>query len=195
MTNSGNFQTSLNQQDSDNSLWHYACQQYKQAEVKNICLALQDRFGADVNVLLTAGWAATQGFAPDWPPLLEETTSWQAKIVEPLRAVRRQLDKTSVLEQSLYTALCRLEIDAEKLELAYLYKKLTRHSRRLCGPRASGAELSCNNITSYLNYLISKNPVKAEHQSILQHAEVLNYHLCKSYLPQAATTIPNPQQR
>jgi len=177
LINSGIFQDSLTQQDLDNPLWHYACQQYEQPAVKSICLALQDSCGADVNMLLTASWAATQGLAPDWPSILNEIAGWQTKIVGPLRAVRKQLDKTSAPEQRLYTALCRLEIDAEQIELAYLYKMVIKQSHRLYKPLKAGSELSCHNITSYLNYLINKNPTKAEHQSILQHAQALNYHL------------------
>lgn len=102
----------------DNGLWHYSVERYQRAGVEPLLLALQDRFGADINLLLAACWLAFEGrqlSAADARRARLETASWQGNCVQPLRAVRRYL-KTVPGCESLRAQVKALELDAESME-------------------------------------------------------------------------------
>lgn len=77
-----------------NLLWQYSLANYARDGVADACLALQDDFGLDVNLLLYGAWLASQGFCLT-PAHLAELDSgiadWRDNVVRPLRALRRQM--------------------------------------------------------------------------------------------------------
>ncbi|MEZ5932357.1 MAG: TIGR02444 family protein [Alphaproteobacteria bacterium] len=76
------------------AFWTFSVDVYQRPGIEAACLALQDRHGLNVNLLLWALWLADCGVALN-PPLLEKArltvAPWQQAAVEPLRAVRRWL--------------------------------------------------------------------------------------------------------
>jgi uncharacterized protein (TIGR02444 family) len=74
------------------SLWEFALATYGCPGVDGACLALQDEFGLDVNVILLCLWLGRDGhdIAPVLDRILEVSDEWQAAIV-PLRTGRRVL--------------------------------------------------------------------------------------------------------
>lgn len=128
-----------------NPLWDFALRLYGSEGVERACLALQDRHGADVNLLLFCCWAALAEGRPLSPERLQgamdAVTDWQREVVVPLRAVRRRLRQpppafadgdSAALRQTVKTA----ELDAERQELG----ELLRHAT-LAGHGASEAAL------------------------------------------------------
>lgn len=124
-------------------LWDYAVGLYGRPGVAAACLALQDRRGADVNLLLLACWLAAAGRRPDASRLARaraEAADWQEAIVRPLRNARLNL-KRAIAEEAdgairapLEAARARLagmELDAERAELLLL--------ERACGGGPSHA--------------------------------------------------------
>ena len=109
-------------------LWSFALKVYGAADVSASCLALQDRFGADVPVLLTALWMAQRGVRLDASGMAEierRIGPWRTEMVAPLRALRRRLKSDPPLPPSeeteaLRTDIKRAELYAEKIELATL---------------------------------------------------------------------------
>ncbi|HEV2530161.1 TIGR02444 family protein [Phenylobacterium sp.] len=72
------------------SIWDWTLKAYGRPGVPEACLALQDRFGQNTDLLLWAVWAEVKD-----PSLLARavavTRAWEAVALAPLRAVRRGL--------------------------------------------------------------------------------------------------------
>jgi uncharacterized protein (TIGR02444 family) len=76
------------------SLWERAIRAYEQAEVKRLCLELQDDHGQSVSYLLWALWVGEQGrpVEADLAARAAELAhDWELGVLKPLRAVRRRL--------------------------------------------------------------------------------------------------------
>jgi len=74
--------------------WAFSLRVYGRPGVAEACLALQDRHGVDVNLLLWCAWAGTEGIALDRAALdraVAATAPWRDAVVRPLRTVRRAL--------------------------------------------------------------------------------------------------------
>ena len=68
------------------ALWDYAVDLYARPGVREACLALQDRAGADVNLLLLACWLGATGRRLDPAALARLQTdalAWQEAVVRP----------------------------------------------------------------------------------------------------------------
>jgi uncharacterized protein (TIGR02444 family) len=90
---------------------------YGRPGVAPACLALQDRFGCDVNLVLFALWAARCGTALDsteFDRLDTAVKAWRTEIVEPIRALRRRLKADSLGVSPEAAEGCRKKLlDAE----------------------------------------------------------------------------------
>ena len=111
------------------SFWSFATAVYDRAGMSAACLALQDSFGADVNVLLFCVWLGAHGrpFAPCADRSLALSRLWQTTVVAPLRAGRRALSEIAGREEAseletaavfkLRETIKAAELAAEKLEI------------------------------------------------------------------------------
>ena len=102
------------------SLWDFSVELYARPGVAAACLALQDRAGADVCLLLAALWLERRGVAATAARLaqLERLAApWQASVVAPLRDLRRAW-KTAAGNDAELAGLRRqladLELQAER---------------------------------------------------------------------------------
>lgn len=76
-----------------NPFWEFSLAHYTRDEVPEACLALQDEFGLDVNLLLYAAWLAgmDQCLTVEHLKGMEAIIApWRTRVVQPLRALRRQ---------------------------------------------------------------------------------------------------------
>lgn len=110
---------------SDHPFWSFSLEVYARPGVAPACLALQDRYGLDVNLLLFGLWSAVVGRAPWRPPelrpLLTGADEWQTAVVRPLRAVRRRLKLGAAgvpdaIVQGLRRELAAVELGGERVE-------------------------------------------------------------------------------
>ncbi len=102
-----------------NPLWDYAAEVYEHDGVATACLALQDRFGVDVNLLLYAAWLAKlrrRLTAAHLQALEAAIADWREEVVRPLRALRRQI-RTTPGAGDVYDGLKALEMRAERVQL------------------------------------------------------------------------------
>lgn len=114
--------------DAAGDLWAFALKVYVGEGVSAACLDLQDRFGADVPVLLTVLWMAKRDLrlnAEGMAALETRIGPWRAEMVAPLRALRRRLKEgpapaPSDATEALRTEIKRAELHAEKIELVNL---------------------------------------------------------------------------
>ncbi|TNF36101.1 MAG: TIGR02444 family protein [Gammaproteobacteria bacterium] len=140
----------------ESKLWDYSTQIYQLADVESSCLLLQNRFDADVNILLYCCWLGEQGIelnASDIDKLVSSTQPWQHSMIKPLREARRMMKQHIIalpgdqLEQTLAN-ITEMEINAEhmaqlSLEKAINLDAMPRDSQR------SATEIAAHNLLLY----------------------------------------------
>jgi len=109
------------------SLWKCSVHTYGKPGVAAACLALQNRHGLDVNVLLFCCWfGCTRGVVdePLWDRVLAFSEPWADNVVRPLRAVRTWMKHTGCTQPDISNDACmelreeikRVELNAEQLQ-------------------------------------------------------------------------------
>jgi uncharacterized protein (TIGR02444 family) len=76
------------------SFWNFSLALYGRPGVAPALIALQDRLGLDVNILLYCCWAGSEGRSltvADLAAIEAVVEPWQAEVVRPLRSLRRRL--------------------------------------------------------------------------------------------------------
>jgi uncharacterized protein (TIGR02444 family) len=110
----------------DGPHWRFAVGIYAREGVSQACLALQDRFGVDVIVLMAALYGAVAlGKAPgadDIERMDAAIVQWRDAVVQPLREVRRYLKTADMGESAehLRGIVKSTELRSEQIELALL---------------------------------------------------------------------------
>ena len=134
----------------DNEFWRFSLAVYSRAGVAEECLALQEKAGADVNVLLFCAWTGTQAIVlsrDDIEQALRLVVAWQDNVVRPLRGVRQSMKVLDHHEsESFRTRVKSMEIEAEQIEQAVLFA----YSKRLQSTRRDMREAVIENIQGYL---------------------------------------------
>src|ERR1700710_543458 len=98
--------------------WDFSLGFYAQPGIAEICLDLQDRFGADVNVVLYLLWQAQRRrrlTSVKIEKLIALTSDWQQHVVRPLREVRRFLKEPGPTWSSDSVASFRQRLKGEEL--------------------------------------------------------------------------------
>lgn len=116
--------------------WDWSLAIYARAGVAEACLALQDRRGVDVNLILFAIWLAVDGralgnnaatAAAVLDTLAGDARRWQVEMVQPLRSCRRAARSAGAALPSdalerFRDAVKALELDAERHEQWLLFR-------------------------------------------------------------------------
>ncbi|MBI0536481.1 TIGR02444 family protein [Roseomonas sp. KE2513] len=115
-----------------NDLWRFSCTVYAAPGVAEACLYLQDRYGADVNLLLLAAWLGSmRGVRMEMPlPDAIADASWQEAVIRPLRAVRRRVKAGGLDDPSFrefHAQLLATELAAERIRQAQLFHWAEHH--------------------------------------------------------------------
>ena len=127
----------------DEDFWRFSTRIYRLDRVANSCLALQDRFGVDVNMMLFCCWAGTTvGTLPDSSirAAVAFSTEWSENVVRPLRGVRRWM-KSEMGESPLRDAIKRDELQAERIQQETLEAQVADLPRSTPGSAAVRANL------------------------------------------------------
>jgi uncharacterized protein (TIGR02444 family) len=169
-------------QPADAPLWTFAVNLYGAPGVAEACLALQDRYGCDVNVLLFAAWmGAAHHHTLSSVELAEAAATvqhWHAEIVRPLRSVRRRLKSgpppaRHATTEALRARVKSVELEAERIELAMLEALAARAYTR--GSTSGGESLA--NLEVAVRYF-SGGEVSAEALGLIRVIEKgLNMHI------------------
>ncbi|MBI1943364.1 MAG: TIGR02444 family protein [Betaproteobacteria bacterium] len=105
------------------SFWRFSLRTYRKPGVAAACLALQDRCGVDVNLLLYCCWQGRRGRALGKRALraaMNLVKPWQWNVLRPLRQARRAIGKQDPSLQRLRRRITALELEAERIEQARL---------------------------------------------------------------------------
>lgn len=115
----------MKQQNTQADHWQFSLAVYTHGDVSEHCLALQNRLGLDVNILLMMLWAARLwGCAPS-PQQIEEADTtvraWREEVILPLRKLRTRLKSgpppaPDAMTNEFRENIKRLELDAERRE-------------------------------------------------------------------------------
>ena len=107
---------------SPGAFWEFSLAFYAREPVGAACLSLQDRRGADVNILLLCCWLATLKLTLNEAGIksaIEAVADWRRDVLMPLRAVRRQvvnapmeIDKAE--RRAIKDGLLAAELDSER---------------------------------------------------------------------------------
>jgi uncharacterized protein (TIGR02444 family) len=109
---------------SSSPFWRFSLGFYRMDGVPEACLALQDRGGADVNIVLFLLWTASQGrrlSSDAVQALTDKVRTWQSDVIAPIRNLRRMLkDAPPLLDKGtaevFRTKIKALELEAERLQ-------------------------------------------------------------------------------
>jgi uncharacterized protein (TIGR02444 family) len=141
----------------DLPFWSFSIDLYARPGVAPACLALQDRFGCDVNILLFALWAARCGKAlarADFDALDAAVAPWRGGVVEPIRALRRALKADALgaapaSAERLRAKLLEAELQGEKAAQEILAKAVPLPSP---GEGVMDHGLAGGNLAAYLRW-------------------------------------------
>ena len=108
----------------NNPFWDYSIAHYAIDGVAPACVALQDEFGLDVNVVLYAAWWGARGMRLEQRHLNAIETAvapWRNHVVVPLRKLRRQW-RDYPGEGEFRDAVKALELQAERRQQDMMYE-------------------------------------------------------------------------
>lgn len=108
---------------TETGFWPFATAVYKLDGVAETCLALQDKHGVDVVMLLFCLWTALSRRDADrllLPRAVGFSRDWNSEVVQPLRAVRRWLKTADGDYNQLREAIKADELAAEKCQVEKL---------------------------------------------------------------------------
>jgi len=118
-----------------NDLWDYAARVYARGRASAACLALQDRHGLDVNVLLYCCWVASSGRGVFRDGELEHALTaigpWRMDVIDVLHDLKVRLKgdvapAPKALADELRRVVVESELHAEHAEVLMLHAAMTR---------------------------------------------------------------------
>ncbi|MBL8629363.1 MAG: TIGR02444 family protein [Rhodospirillaceae bacterium] len=119
-----------------NPLWDFAVWAYNEPDVEKACLALQNRLGADVTMIMFCLWLARRGTPGNFlarylGAAIKLSRDWQRSFVEPLRTCRTNfkdfITNTDMGGEEMDTAnalrarIKQCELDMEQLQMLAMY--------------------------------------------------------------------------
>ena len=115
---------------ADTPFWRFSLDFYRRPGVSDVCLALQDDCGADVNLLLFLFWLASDDrqLSADEVQMLEDNVrDWRRLAIAPLRDTRRRLKGAETLiapdkQEAFRAKVMAIELEAERLQQEALYE-------------------------------------------------------------------------
>jgi uncharacterized protein (TIGR02444 family) len=120
----------------DNEFWRFSLVVYAAPGVADECLALQETFGIDVNLLLFCAWlGAARGVVLtqfDVERADAAVRNWHESVVHPLRGVRQTLKSICGDCDGFRLKVKAIELEAEQMEQAMLYTHAREHWSQTC---------------------------------------------------------------
>lgn len=120
-----------------NAFWKFSLALYRADGVADACLTLQERRGADVNLLLYCCWLGQAGRALDRRTLratMARVSCWQTEVVNPLRQARRALKHPPDGLPAAAVGDLRKRIGTLELDLEYMQQRLLVDAAQALAP-------------------------------------------------------------
>ena len=141
---------------SPEDFWSFSLALYCRAPVAQACLSLQDRRGADVNLLLAICWLAARGYEASvdaLPAAMAAADPWNEAILKPLRSTRRRLgadfsDIGQGDQQSIKHGILSVELECERVAQQKIAAALEPYALELS--HAPARDLAATGLDRYL---------------------------------------------
>lgn len=159
----------------DNPFWAFSLEIYAAPEVEQSCLALQEEFSLDVNLLLLCCWLGRHGVLLDpkgLQTLRDQSKAWRREVVSPLREMRQRLKLAvgAVLPErsaGLRESIKACELESERILQDLLYDILENLPGR-DGRDADRAGLMRANLVNY-----ARQAGVTDRRGMIPHLEIL----------------------
>jgi uncharacterized protein (TIGR02444 family) len=121
--------TDTQPQTETTPFWRFSLQFYRLAGVADACIALQDEYAVDVNLLLFLLWRAGDGrllSTDEVKTLDDKVRDWRNLTVVSIRTIRRKLKSKQTLvasgeQEAFRTKIKAIELEAERLQQQALF--------------------------------------------------------------------------
>ena len=149
----------------DNPFWDFSIRVYAEEGVAEACLALQERQGADINVVLYCLWVAQQGCGrlarSELREFLDLIATWRDDVIIPLRTLRKRLKEgigsiPADHSEIVRSTVTRAELDAEHAEQLLLASSIPGSRNPDIQPEAAAMD-AAENLAQYLSLLKIKS--------------------------------------
>jgi uncharacterized protein (TIGR02444 family) len=143
------------------SLWNFSLTFYARPGVAGLCLDLQDRFAADVNVLLYLLWQASRRRRLDASEMGQVAAlagDWRQNVVLPLRGVRRFLKEPAPSWPAAGVHALRERIKADELQAERLQQETMERQFAGLGAPAEIMTAAHANCEGYAHLLAVRFP-------------------------------------
>lgn len=162
------------------NLWDYSLDTYAKNGVSRACLALQDYFDLDVNMVLYTLWAGKQGYeltAEDIATIADVPHHWQVNTVIPIRTARQQIKQqiqtlptnTAGEMQTLYAELKKQELTAEQMEQDLIQTCHNKHNADKKMPAPTATDCGHQNLTQYATQFATPMVANDDTPQMLPH--------------------------
>ena len=152
----------------DHPFWDFSLRIYGSEGVPSACIALQERRGIDVNLLLFSAWIGES----DLESALAATTAWNHDIVCALRVVRNRLKGGMLpipMERSdvLRKMILEIEVKSEHVEQITLAAVVTRPADSALSAEQRGDDALANVVAYFRRYGFTPDAEDARQVSIV----------------------------
>jgi uncharacterized protein (TIGR02444 family) len=155
------------------SLWRFSLRLYAMPGVERACLWLQERCGADVNLLLLCCWLASRGRPAGRRFLagaMAGVAAWRREAVEPLRRVRRRLGRRVPGVPPEWSALARARTQAAELMAEHVEQLLLSRRAARLSPGPARARGGPDDLDRYRDLLGASSPAVERRLAVLREA-------------------------
>ena len=130
--------------DPSSAFWQFSLALYRHPGVPDICIALQDNQGVDVNVLFYLLFRAMDGTSFNVSKIAAldgAVAPWRAEVVQPLRQARRALKRPDMSDLAQDDDALRLRVKSAELEAERLQQQaLVRIGATFSGVKSAGTD-------------------------------------------------------
>jgi uncharacterized protein (TIGR02444 family) len=108
-----------------NPFWDFSIRLYGKPGVAEACIALQEKHGLDVNVLMYCAWRGAAMTPADVAAAAKTVSAWHDAMVRPLRALRTELKEDAKgaprpVAERVRAQIKSAELNAERVEQVML---------------------------------------------------------------------------
>ena len=138
----------------DNEFWRFSLRVYATPGVADECLALQEAFEIDVNLLFFCAWLGASRRAvltqSDIARADVAVRDWRERVVRPLRDIRQTLKSICGDCAGFRPKVKVIELEAEQMEQAMLYAHACEHWPKTC--LTDGGDEAQANVRTFMLY-------------------------------------------
>lgn len=149
--------------------WTFSLRVWRMPGLEEACLDLQDKFKADINIVLFCLYTA------EWDVLLDgstiknldaETLNWRQQIILPLRRIRKAIRPGKDQNPELYKNIQAAELSAEEWAQKQMDQNVSKYAKRDLGEKVG--HIAAQSLKNYLiDFLENDSSVMEKYIDVL----------------------------